>query len=62
VVETDLSSFIKTQAGRELTLEIQALKRIAQPEDVAGVVTFLASQEARWMTGETVRVDGGSRL
>jgi 3-oxoacyl-[acyl-carrier protein] reductase len=62
VVETDLSNFIKTPAGRELTLEMQALKRIAQPEDVAGVVTFLASPEARWITGETVRVDGGSRL
>jgi 3-oxoacyl-[acyl-carrier protein] reductase len=62
IVETDLSNFIKTSSGRELTLQMQALKRIAQPEDVGGVVAFLASQEARWITGAIVRVDGGSRL
>jgi 3-oxoacyl-[acyl-carrier protein] reductase len=61
-VETDMSNLLKTSSGRELILEMQALKRIAQPEDVAGVVAFLASQEARWITGEIVRVDGGSRL
>jgi hypothetical protein len=34
-------------------------KRIAQPADVASVVAFLASDEARWITGETIYVDGG---
>jgi 3-oxoacyl-[acyl-carrier protein] reductase len=62
VVETDMSSFTKTEAGRELTLNMQALKRIAQPDDVGGVVAFLASEAARWITGHTVHVDGGSRL
>jgi 3-oxoacyl-[acyl-carrier protein] reductase len=38
---------------------MQALKRIAQPADVASVVAFLASDEARWITGETIYVDGG---
>jgi NAD(P)-dependent dehydrogenase (short-subunit alcohol dehydrogenase family) len=41
---------------------MQALKRIAQPDDIGGVVAFLASEEARWITGQTVHVDGGSRL
>jgi NAD(P)-dependent dehydrogenase (short-subunit alcohol dehydrogenase family) len=36
--------------------------RIAQPDDIAGVVAFLASDDARWITGDTVRVDGGSKL
>jgi len=62
VVETDMSSFAKTDAGREMTLNMQALKRIAQPDDIAGVVVFLASEAARWVTGEVVRVDGGSKL
>jgi NAD(P)-dependent dehydrogenase (short-subunit alcohol dehydrogenase family) len=62
VVETDMSSFAKTDVGRELTLGMQALKRIAQPDDIGGVVAFLASDEARWITGDTVRVDGGSKL
>ena len=62
VVETEMSSFAKTDVGRDLTLGMQALKRIAQPDDIGGVVAFLASDEARWITGDTVRVDGGSKL
>ncbi len=38
------------------------LKRLAQPDDIGGVVAFLASDDARWITGDTVRVDGGSKL
>jgi 3-oxoacyl-[acyl-carrier protein] reductase len=59
---TDMSSFTKTDAGRNFTLGMQALKRLAQPDDIGGVVAFLASDDARWITGETVRVDGGSKL
>ncbi len=62
VVETDMSSFTKTDSGRDFALGIQALKRIAQPEDIAGAVVFLASADARWITGDTLRVDGGSKL
>lgn len=62
VVETDMSSFAKTEIGREVTLGMQALKRLAQPEDIAPVVAFLASDDARWITGDTVNVDGGSKL
>ncbi|RDS80955.1 SDR family NAD(P)-dependent oxidoreductase [Dyella psychrodurans] len=62
VVETDMSNFTKTKEGREVTLGMQALKRVAQPDDIAGAVTFLASDDARWVTGDTLRVDGGSRL
>jgi NAD(P)-dependent dehydrogenase (short-subunit alcohol dehydrogenase family) len=62
VVETDMSNFTKTEAGREVALGMQALKRLAQPDDIAPVVAFLASDDARWITGDTVRVDGGSKL
>ncbi len=62
VVATDMSSFTKTDAGRNATLGMQALKRLAQPDDIGGVVAFLASDDARWITGDTVRVDGGSKL
>ena len=41
---------------------MQALKRIAQPDDIGAVVVFLASEEARWITGATIPVDGGSKL
>ena len=62
VIETEMSSLTKTEAGREATLSMQALKRIAQPDDVGGVVVFLASEAARWVTGDTIHVDGGSKL
>ncbi|HUC17889.1 MAG TPA: SDR family oxidoreductase [Acetobacteraceae bacterium] len=62
VVATEMSNFTKTDAGREYALGIQALKRLAQPEDLAGVVAFLASDDARWINGDTIRVDGGSKL
>jgi 3-oxoacyl-[acyl-carrier protein] reductase len=62
VVETEMSNFTKTDAGRDFTLDMQALKRLAQPDDIGGVVAFLASNAARWITGDTVRADGGSKL
>jgi 3-oxoacyl-[acyl-carrier protein] reductase len=62
VVGTDMSDFTKTDAGREYTLGMQALKRLAQPDDIAPVVAFLASDDARWVTGQSIHVDGGSKL
>jgi NAD(P)-dependent dehydrogenase (short-subunit alcohol dehydrogenase family) len=62
VVETDMSDFVKTDAGRDFTLGMQTLKRLAQPDDIGLAVAFLASEDARWITGDTLRVDGGSKL
>ena len=62
VVDTDMSSFIKTEAGRKYALSMQALQRVAGPDDIAPVVAFVASDAARWITGDTVHVDGGSKL
>lgn len=62
VVDTDMSNFARTEAGQKLTLGMQAFPRVARPEDIGPVVAFLASDGARWITGDTVRVDGGSKL
>jgi NAD(P)-dependent dehydrogenase (short-subunit alcohol dehydrogenase family) len=62
VVQTDMSSFTKTDSGRDYTLGIQSLQRLAEPDDIGGVIAFLASDEARWISGDTVHVDGGSKL
>ena len=62
VIDTDMSNFTKTEAGREVTLGMQALKRIGKPEDIADVVAFVASDGARWITGASIPVDGGSKL
>ena len=62
VVQTDMSNFTKTDAGRDYTLGMQALKRLAEPDDIGGVVAFLASDDARWITGDAIHADGGSKL
>lgn len=62
IIDTDMSNFTKTDAGRAVALGMQALKRLGKPEDVADVVTFLASDAARWITGASIPVDGGSKL
>src|SRR6202041_3389986 len=62
VIDTDMSNLLKTDEGKSFVLGMQALKRIGQPDDVGSVVAFLASQDARWVTGDTIRVDGGSKL
>ena len=51
VIDTDMSNFTKTEAGREAAPGMQALKRLGKPEDVADVVAFVASDAARWITG-----------
>ena len=62
VIDTDMSNFTKTESGREVTLGMQALKRIGKPEDVADVVAFVVSDGARWITGASIPVDGGSKV
>jgi len=62
VIDTDMSNFTKTEAGRAVALGMQALKRLGKPEDIADVVAFMASDAARWITGASIPVDGGSKL
>src|SRR4030081_3389833 len=49
VVETDMLNFTNTEAWRAVWLGMQALKRLAHPDDIGGVVAFLASDNARWI-------------
>lgn len=47
---------------REFMANMNAFKRIAEPEDVGDVVAFLASDDARWITGTFVDASGGTLL
>ncbi|MBF6209637.1 SDR family oxidoreductase [Nocardia puris] len=47
------------EAGEEQAASVYPMKRLGAPEDVAKLIGFLVSDEAAWITGETVRVDGG---
>ncbi|MDH2386063.1 SDR family oxidoreductase [Bradyrhizobium sp. CER78] len=62
IIDTDMSEFAKTDEGRDYALKMQALQRIGHADDVADAVTFLASYSARWVTGDTIQVGGGSKL
>jgi len=44
---------------QRMIIESTPLKRMGQPEEVANVVAFLASDEASYMTGAVVEVSGG---
>ncbi len=57
-VETEMLNEVPPEA-REKLLELIPLKRLGRPEEVAGVVTFLASGSATYITGETIVVSGG---
>lgn len=63
VTETDMNAAWITvpeaRAGAEAT---SVFSRVGQPADVADVITFLASNEARWTTGQVIDATGGARL
>ncbi len=50
---------IKGQSWPEKIPPWTALRRLGQPEDIADVVAFIASDEARWLTGLTIAASGG---
>jgi 3-oxoacyl-[acyl-carrier protein] reductase len=52
-----ISSKFETQLNREIPLG-----RIGTPEDIADVIVFLASEQARWLTGQVIKVSGGHAL
>jgi L-rhamnose 1-dehydrogenase len=60
-VLTDINSmFLSDPDHRRETIEHIPLGRLGEPEDIAGVVAFLASDDARYMSGAELLVDGGA--
>ena len=63
VIETDMAQdFVGTEESRGHVKDLQALKRIGQPDDIADAVLFLASDQSRWVDGRSIEVSGGSLL
>ena len=58
VVKTKFAEALYVQGEDEVAARYP-MKRLGTPEDVAALVGFLVSDAASWITGETVRVDGG---
>jgi len=63
LIETQM---LKESEARDKIIDMAmgeiVLKRVGQPEDLAHVVTFLASDRARHVTGEIIKVDGGQYI
>ena len=57
-IETDMTAAMTPEARAGLAGQIP-LERLGTPQDIAGVVTFLASDQAAYITGQTIVVDGG---
>lgn len=60
-IETD-SQHGTSELIRDLVLKECAIKRLASPQDIVPLVTFLASKAARHITGQTIKVDAGQYL
>ncbi len=58
IVKTQFAAALYAE-GEDKVSAAYPMKRLGRPEDVASLVGFLVSDEASWITGETVRVDGG---
>ena len=58
-VDTELLRDGKTEEQLQLMAQMAALGRIGNVEDIADAVAFLASDDARWITGQTIHVNGG---
>jgi 3-oxoacyl-[acyl-carrier protein] reductase len=59
ITETDMNTWLQDAPSAQAVAGMTALGRHGQPADVGDVVVFFASDDARWITGQTVEVNGG---
>jgi len=60
-IETDMTEAVVNAAGKEIKKRIPA-RRLGQPDDIANAVLYLVSDEASYVTGQVLKVDGGLTL
>jgi 3-oxoacyl-[acyl-carrier protein] reductase len=60
-VETEMTAVLSEEQRAQL-LALVPLKRTSRPEEIAGIVAFLASEKAAYITGQVIAVDGGMTM
>ncbi len=59
ITETDMNGWLADSTARDKVASMSALGRHGQPADIADVVAFFASEDGRWVSGQTLEVNGG---
>jgi NAD(P)-dependent dehydrogenase (short-subunit alcohol dehydrogenase family) len=59
LVKTDFAKALWEGPGGEARAQVTPLRRLGDPDDIAGAAVFLASRAGAWTTGQTIVVDGG---
>jgi NAD(P)-dependent dehydrogenase (short-subunit alcohol dehydrogenase family) len=63
IIDTDVNAlWLHTPEGQSMAKNMSTLGRVGEAADVADIVSFLASDDARWITGDTIDATGGSHL
>ena len=60
LIETDMIALLPPEQRRAVA-ESSPFNRIGIPDDITGIVRFLASEESRWVTGQSILANGGAR-
>nr|BAN21043.1 short-chain dehydrogenase [Riptortus pedestris] len=61
IIETKFSSALtETESAREIVLNNVPMRRIGKPDEISGAVAFLCSDDASYITGETILITGGT--
>lgn len=61
IIETEMSAFVRDKAGKDLKKAVP-MRRFGQPDEIAGLVSFIVGPDAGYMTGQVIGVDGGVGL
>lgn len=60
LIDTDMAGQMDPKAGKAM-IEASAMRRLGRPDEIAAVILFLVSDQASFVNGQVIRLDGGSQ-